>query len=127
MNDRSDIAAATAKRLFGVDLDLAPRPGELEAAADMRRIFSEHAFTDSWTRTALDDQTRSLITIAILSTLGATTELRLHVHGALTLGVSPAQIAEACLHLGVYAGVPRANAAWSLAREVIESRTQQDD
>ncbi|MDD2857841.1 MAG: carboxymuconolactone decarboxylase family protein [Candidatus Nanopelagicales bacterium] len=122
MTERSELAEATAQRLFGVGLGTPPAGADQPGAA-VRQVFAEHAYADSWTRTALDDRSRSLITIAMLAALSLQRELRPHLHGALTLGVTPEQIADVCVHVGVYAGVPRGSEAWSIAEEVISSRT----
>ena len=63
--------------------------------------------------------------IAILASLGISDELRLHVHVAVLLGVSPQEIADTCLHMGVYAGVPRGGAAWTSSKSVIAARAAQ--
>jgi len=123
-DDRTRVAQETAHRLFGVHVDLGARPGELAAGAELRRTFYEHAFADSWTRTALDDRSRSLVTLATLAALGAKDELRSHVAGALTLGVSAEEIVDLCIHVGVYAGVPRGGAAWDVASDVIDAQAR---
>lgn len=121
MSDRTEVAVETAKRLFGVTINSgsdSSGPG----TGDIGRIFAEQAFVDSWTRTALDDLTRSLITVAILATSGATDELRRHLHGALHLGATPEQLEDLSIQVGVYAGIPRGNLVWDLAQQVIASR-----
>ncbi len=125
MPDRTRVAVETAERIFGATLNVESEhdgPG----TGDIGRIFAEHAFTDSWTRTALDNQTRSLITVAILATLGAADELRLHLHGALSLGATPEQLEDLSIQVGVYAGVPRGNFVWHLAQQVILARAKRE-
>jgi len=68
-----------------------------------------------WTRPGLDRATRSAVTLAILTTLHCHGELAMHVRAALRNGLTRAQIAEVLLHTAVYAGVPAANAAFSIA------------
>ena len=43
----------------------------------------------------------------------------MHVRAALRNGVTPAQISEVLLHVAVYAGVPAANRAFSIADKTI--------
>ena len=122
MTERAELADATTMRLFGVRLKSDTEAASASEGPEPSQVFAEHAFADSWTREGLDDRTRSLMTIAILATMGISDELRLHVHGALTLGVTPEEIADTCVHVGVYAGVPRGGNAWSTAKSVIAAR-----
>ena len=62
-----------------------------------------------WTRNVIDARTRSLITLAVLGTLGRSRQLGEHVEGALNNGATEDEIIETLLHLSAYAGFP---AAW---------------
>jgi 4-carboxymuconolactone decarboxylase len=122
-DDRIDQANETTTRLFNRAFPAEALPGEPESAADLRRIFNEHAFADSWTRTALDDRTRSIVTVAVLTALGSN-KLRGHVGGALALGVTPDELVDLFIHLGVYAGVARASDGWDVTSELLVKRSQ---
>jgi 4-carboxymuconolactone decarboxylase len=117
--NRNELAQQTVQKVFGINIDSAALDGEPESAADFRTLMFEHAFADSWTRTALDLKTRSLITVAILATLGQERELRTHVGGALKLGVTPDEIVDLFIHLGAYAGVARAGSGFSIASDAM--------
>jgi len=86
--------------------------------ADFQRYITESAWGSIWTRPDLDRRTRSLITIAILAALGRTEELGLHFRASRNTGVDPKEIAEALMHVAVYAGVPAANSAFALAKRI---------
>lgn len=60
----------------------------------------------TWGRSGLDRKTRSLLNLAMLTALNRPAELRLHVKGALTNGVSVDEIRETLLHATVYCGIP---------------------
>lgn len=62
---------------------------------------------------------RSAITLTALVCMRAENELGLHVRAALTNGLTPDEIREVLLHSAVYAGVPAANVAFSVARLVL--------
>lgn len=72
-----------------------------------------------WGRPGLPRRVRSMLNIALLAALGHHEELALHVRGALKNGVSEAEIAEVLLQVAVYAGVPAANSAFRIAKEVL--------
>ncbi|MGH2487452.1 MAG: 4-carboxymuconolactone decarboxylase, partial [Ktedonobacterales bacterium] len=84
--------------------------------ADFQRYITETAWGSVWARPGLDHGTRSLITVAILAALGREDELALHLRATRNTGATPEQIAEALLHVAVYAGVPAANTAFKIAK-----------
>lgn len=87
-----------------------------ELDADFQRFVTEVAWGSLWSRPDLDRRTRSLITIALLAALGRREELALHLRATRNTGVTQREIAEALLHVAVYAGIPAANAAFALAK-----------
>lgn len=84
--------------------------------ADFQRFITEVAWGSVWARPDLDRRTRSLITIAILAALGRREELALHLRASRNIGVEQREIAEALLHVAVYAGIPAANTAFAVAK-----------
>jgi 4-carboxymuconolactone decarboxylase len=87
--------------------------------ADFQRWITETAWGGVWARPDLDLRTRSLITIAILGALNHD-ELELHLRAAHNTGVTVGEIREALLHVAVYAGVPAANRAFRVAKEIYQ-------
>ena len=97
----------------------------IDAATDFNRplqdMVTENCWGEVWTRPALPPQTRSLITIATLAALKASTELKVHVRGALRNGCSEAEIQEVLLQSTVYCGVPSGIEAFRAAKDAIEA------
>ena len=91
--------------------------------ADFQRFITEVAWGTLWARPNLDRRTRSLLTIALLAALGRTEELELHLRSSQNIGVAKDEIAEALLHVAVYAGIPAANAAFGAGRRVFSTAT----
>ncbi|MCU1345124.1 MAG: carboxymuconolactone decarboxylase family protein [Acidimicrobiia bacterium] len=121
-SERNQLAQDTINKVFGINIPAEALEGEPDSAADFRRIMFEHAFADSWSRDGsqgLDLKTRSLITVAILATLGQERELRTHVGGALKLGATPDEIVDLFIHLGAYAGVARAGSGFTIASDAL--------
>jgi len=88
--------------------------------APFQRMTTEWCWGAAWTRPGLDRRTRSLLNLAMLTALGKPTELKLHVKGALTNGVSVAEIQEALLHATVYCGIPAGLEAFRAAKAALE-------
>ncbi len=91
-----------------------------EFTAPFQEFITRYAWGDVWTRPGLDRRSRSMITLAALTSLKAENEIAMHVRAALRNGLTKEEIAEVLLHTGVYAGVPAANAAFAIAQRVLE-------
>jgi alkylhydroperoxidase/carboxymuconolactone decarboxylase family protein YurZ len=72
-----------------------------------------------WGREELSRKTRSMLNLAMLCALNRPHELRMHIKGALTNGVSREEIREVFLQVAIYCGVPAAVDAFRTAREVL--------
>lgn len=95
--------------------------GKTAFDADFQRFITEVAWGSVWARAGLDRRTRSLITIAVLAALGRVEELGLHLRASRNTGATKEEIAEALLHVAVYAGIPAANTAFGVAKRELES------
>jgi 4-carboxymuconolactone decarboxylase len=85
-------------------------------------FITRYAWGSVWAREGLDRKTRSCITLAVLTALGRENEIAMHVRAALRNGLTSDEIAEVLLHTAVYAGVPVSNAAFAIAKPIIEER-----
>ena len=101
----------------------------LKAADDFNRPFqnlvTEYCWGAVWGRAGLSRKTRSLINLAMLTALNRPHEVKLHIRGALTNGVSKDEIREVLLQTAIYCGVPASLDSFRVAREVFaESETK---
>jgi 4-carboxymuconolactone decarboxylase len=119
MESRFDIGMKVRKEVLGSEYVEQAQARTTEFDADFQRLITEAAWGSVWARPDLDRRTRSLVTIAILATLGRE-ELAVHLRASRNTGVDPHEIAEVLLHVAVYAGVPAANAAFSTAKKVFD-------
>ena len=97
-----------------------------EFTADFQEFITRYAWGDIWARPGLDRRSRSVATLAALIALGAENEIAMHVRAALRNGLSEDEIKEVILHTAVYAGLPRANAAFAVAQEVLADRPESE-
>ena len=84
----------------------------------MQELVTEYCWGSVWGRPGLPRKTRSLLNLAMLSALNRSPELKLHVKGALTNGVTKDEIAEGFLQVAIYCGVPSAIDSFRTARDV---------
>jgi 4-carboxymuconolactone decarboxylase len=94
---------------------------------DFQELATRHAWGDIWTRPGLDLRTRSIVTIAILATLGRGEELDLHVRATHNTGATPDDVKEVLMQVAVYAGVPAGNSAFRIAKAALTAMAKEDD
>jgi 3-oxoadipate enol-lactonase/4-carboxymuconolactone decarboxylase len=87
---------------------------------DFQAFITRTAWGGIWTRPGLDKRTRSLLTIAMMASLGHEEELKLHLRASKNTGATPADIAEVLMQVAVYAGVPAGNSAFRHAKEIFK-------
>jgi len=82
-------------------------------------LITEAAWGHVWSRETITPRERSMMTLALLAGLGNFEELALHTRATANTGATPDDIMEAMLHVAVYAGVPRANHAIKIIKQVL--------
>lgn len=85
-------------------------------------LVAQFVFGMFWSRPNLDLRSRSLCTVAQLAALGKPDELRLHLHGALHLGITREELLEVLMQTACYAGVPAAVQALNAAADVLGTK-----
>jgi 4-carboxymuconolactone decarboxylase len=86
--------------------------------ADFQRFITETAWGSVWSRPGLDRRTRHLVTLAMLAALGKEHELAMHIRATQNTSVTADELKEVFMQVAVYAGVPAANIAFSVAKRV---------
>ena len=90
-----------------------------DIAPDFARYLIEFPFGDIYARPGLDLRSREMAVVAALTAMGnAAPQLKVHIGGALNVGVTPAKIVEVIMQMAVYAGFPAALNGLFAAKEV---------
>ncbi len=89
-----------------------------EVAPKLADLTTDVLFGDVWERPGLSKRDRSLITVAALTALYRTDQLRTHIRRALDNGVTREEIGEIITHMAFYGGWPTAANAVQVARDV---------
>ncbi|CDO90796.1 4-carboxymuconolactone decarboxylase [Mycobacterium triplex] len=84
----------------------------------LQDLVTEYCWGGVWGRDGLPRKTRSMLNLAMIPILNRPNELRTHIKGALTNGVTREEICEIFLQVAIYAGVPAAVDSFRIAREV---------
>ena len=115
-----DKGLATRKQVMGEDFVANAFGNATPFTQPIQEFITRNAWGDVWQRGVLDRKTRSLVTVAMLTALGRSHELKGHVRGAMNNGASVAEIQEVLLHAAIYCGIPLAVDAFRVATEVVE-------
>ena len=87
------------------------------------RYVIEFAFGEIYSRSGLDLKSREIAIVASLVTMGnASSQLKVHINGALNVGCSRTEIIEVIIQMAVYAGFPAALNGLFVAKEVFDER-----
>ncbi|HTC18629.1 MAG TPA: carboxymuconolactone decarboxylase family protein [Stellaceae bacterium] len=89
-----------------------------------QNLTTEWCWGEVWSRPGLPRKTRSMLNLAMLTALNRPAELKLHLRGALTNGVTVEEIKEIFLQTGIYCGIPAALESFKVAREVFKERAR---
>jgi len=87
--------------------------------APFQALITEAAWGHLWSRDAWSKRERSIVTIALLAGLGHYEEMAMHIRATARTGATEDDIREALLHVAIYAGVPAANSAIKIAKQVL--------
>ncbi len=91
-----------------------------ELIPQLGKLRDEVLFGDVWEQPELTKRDRSLITVAVLTALYRTEELRGHMRRALDNGVTQDELRGLITHLAFYAGWPTAVNAGRIALEIFD-------
>src|SRR5438093_3205406 len=100
----------------------AERPTAYDVVPKLGELRDSVLFGDVWERPELSKRDRSLITVAMLTVMYRTEELRGHIARALDNGVTPDELREVILHATFYGGWPTGVNAGRVAGDVFGQR-----
>lgn len=93
--------------------------GATDLTRDFQDFVTDYAWGGVWTRPGLDRRSRSIVALTAAVAGGHHQELAVHVGGALTNGLTRAELTEVLLQTAVYCGVPAAQSAFRVAQQVL--------
>ncbi|MEX1234057.1 MAG: carboxymuconolactone decarboxylase family protein [Roseovarius sp.] len=86
----------------------------------MQQLVTEYCWDEIWNRPGLTRQQRSILNLGMISALGRTHELKLHVRGAINNGLTKEELREIFMQVAIYCGVPAAIDSFRTAQEVFD-------
>ncbi|KAI9703416.1 MAG: hypothetical protein M1820_005888 [Bogoriella megaspora] len=107
-----------------VDRSLAA--GSSSFARPMQEFVTEACWGSIWSRPGLERKQRSLLNIAMLCALNRSTELAVHVKGAVNNGATEIEIRETLLQAACYCGMPAGIEGFKVAEKAIEDMKKEN-
>ena len=122
MSERLKQGEKTRRKTLGEEHVNRSRKAQSDFDAPFLDLITEAAWGHVWSRDTIPPRERSMLTLALLAGLGNWEEFELHLRATSNTGATPEDIREVLLHVAIYAGVPRANHAFKLARKILAER-----
>jgi 3-oxoadipate enol-lactonase/4-carboxymuconolactone decarboxylase len=119
MSDRREEGMRVRRAVLGDEHVDAAVAGTTADTAEFQDLITRYAWGEIWARPGLDRRMRSAITLMALVALNREGELRMHVDAALRNGLTREEIKEVFLQSAIYCGVPAANGAFAVLRDVL--------
>jgi 4-carboxymuconolactone decarboxylase len=91
-----------------------------EFSVPLQDLVTEYCWGAVWGRDGLPLKTRSMLNVAMLAVMNRPQELRTHVKGAITNGVTRDEIREILMQVAIYGGVPAAVDSFRIARAALD-------
>jgi 4-carboxymuconolactone decarboxylase len=118
--DRRSTGMATRRAVLGdAHVDRA-EAAKTEFDRPFQDLITEAAWGHVWSRPHWTKRERSMVTIALLAALGHHDEVAMHIRATANTGATREDVCEALLHVAIYAGVPAANQAIKVAKQVFD-------
>jgi 4-carboxymuconolactone decarboxylase len=119
MSDLHEDGMRIRREVLGEDHVDAAVAATTSDTVDFQDLITRYAWGEVWARPGLDRRMRSAITVMALVALNREGELAMHLRAALRNGLSREEIKEILLQSAIYCGVPAANGAFAVFREVM--------
>lgn len=119
LSERYREGMATRRAVLGDDHVDRAQSASTDFDRPFQELITEAAWGHVWSRPTWTKRERSIVTIALLAALGQDEEVAMHVRATANTGATREDICEALLHVAIYAGVPAANHAIKIAKQVL--------
>jgi 4-carboxymuconolactone decarboxylase len=118
-SERRSAGMKTRRRVLGdAHVDRATARASA-VTAEFQDLITRYAWGEIWTRPGLDERSRRILVLGTLVALGRFDEFRMHARAAIDHGgFTPDDLKEIVLQQAIYCGVPAANSAFEIVREV---------
>jgi len=127
-SERRDAGLKVRRRVLGgahVDRAIAQ---DAPLTAEFQDLITRYAWGEIWTRPGLDERSRRILVLGTLIALGRFDEFRMHARAAMNEGgFTENDLKEIVLQQAIYCGVPAANTAFEVLREITKFTNEETE
>ena len=120
MNDLRKKGTRTRRAVLGDPLVERANANTTAFDAPFQELITDAAWGHVWSGDHWSTRERSMVTIALLAGLGHYDEMAMHIRAISNTGATQDDVREAFMHVAIYAGVPRANHAIKIAKQIFD-------
>ena len=118
MSDLHDQGMATRRAVLGdAHVDRA-EAAKTDFDTPFQDLITNSAWGTVWASDGITRRERSMLTLALLAATGNFDEIPMHIRATARTGASKRDVLESFQHVAIYAGVPAANRAIRVAKQV---------
>ncbi len=121
MNKKFKKGILTRKEVLGSEYLKKVKKNISKVDKTFQQFITKYVWGSVWSNDNLSKRERSMITLAILASQGNFDELKLHLKACKNTKTSANDIIEVMMHVGIYAGIPKANTAFKLIKEELKN------
>lgn len=127
-SERRDSGMNVRRRVLGSDHVDRSTAQMTPLTAEFQDLITRYAWGEIWTRPGLDERSRRILVIGTLIALGRFDEFRMHAQAAMSQGgLTENDLKEIVLQQAIYCGVPAANTAFEVLREITEFTNEETE
>lgn len=118
-NTRFDTGMTTRRAVLGDAYVDRAEAAETDFDMPFQTLITEGAWGTVWSDDSITRRERSMLTLALLAATGNFEEIPMHVRATANTGATKEDLIQTFLHVAIYAGVPRANQAFKIAKATL--------
>lgn len=118
-NTRFDTGMTTRRAVLGDAYVDRAEAAKTDFDMPFQTLITEGAWGTVWSDDSITRRERSMLTLALLAATGNFEEIPMHVRATANTGATKEDLIQTFLHVAIYAGVPRANQAFKIAKATL--------
>ena len=127
MSDRYNEGMRVRRSVLGDDHVDRAEKNKSDFDVSFQTLITESAWGNVWASDAISKRERSMVTLALLAAMGNFDEIPMHIRATANTGASKEDVMEVFQHVAIYAGVPRANNAIKIAKQVYREMEERNE
>ncbi len=118
--ERFEAGLAARKAVLGAEYVEKALNNADDFTRDFQELVTEYCWGTCWGDDTLDKKQRSMLNLSMIAALNRMHEWELHFRGAITNGLSRAELKAILIQIAVYCGIPVGVECFRIAKRVLD-------